>query len=495
MSSTKSLILGSAAAVFVAIAGAQAADLPVKSKAVQYVKICSLYGAGYYYIPGTDTCIKIGGYVQFDFNLNANSFNSPFIQGASAFGSRNTDFFTSRQRTQFTVDTRTATEYGVVRSYWDVKLEFTSNTDAVAGGSIEVHYGFVQFAGFTFGKSVSAYGTPWNGSPANSNTSNFFGGIDNSTGVSNINYMWEFGNGITAQLGIDEAKTTLAGTSYERAVLINGNQPGLTQANISNGVYTNAYGGNAAPDIVGNIRIDQAAFTAQISAAAHNIHSTYYGADETTGHPSDAWGYAVQGGLQLKNIPTGAGDKFTVDVAYAKGANRYIIGGTIGNAYSMTNGGSTFPASYQNIAIGVNADGIFATNGSIEKTDVFGVNVGFIHNWNQYWESDLFGSYSKVDFNANASNIYCTQFNALAGAKSNGYSCNPDFAIWQIGTRLAWTPVKNLTFSSELMYTALDQSMAGSAVLTPGTFKPAGATYDFKDLGTLSGNFRVRRAF
>ncbi len=59
----KSVLLGSAA-VLAAIAGAQAADLPVKAKAVEYVKVCSLYGAGFYYIPGTDTCIKIGGYAR-----------------------------------------------------------------------------------------------------------------------------------------------------------------------------------------------------------------------------------------------------------------------------------------------------------------------------------------------------------------------------------------------------------------------------------------------
>jgi Porin subfamily len=44
------------AAVVAAAAGAQAADMPVKAKPVQYVKICSLYGDGFYYIPGTDTC-------------------------------------------------------------------------------------------------------------------------------------------------------------------------------------------------------------------------------------------------------------------------------------------------------------------------------------------------------------------------------------------------------------------------------------------------------
>jgi hypothetical protein len=63
MKMVKSLILGSAAGL-VAMSGAQAADLPVKAKAVEYVRICSLYGAGFYYIPGTDTCIKLGGYVR-----------------------------------------------------------------------------------------------------------------------------------------------------------------------------------------------------------------------------------------------------------------------------------------------------------------------------------------------------------------------------------------------------------------------------------------------
>ena len=53
MKLVKSLILGSAAGL-IAVGGAQAADLPVKAKAVEYVKICSLYGAGFYYIPGTE---------------------------------------------------------------------------------------------------------------------------------------------------------------------------------------------------------------------------------------------------------------------------------------------------------------------------------------------------------------------------------------------------------------------------------------------------------
>src|SRR5664280_3752344 len=70
MKMVKSLILGSAAGL-IAMSGAQAADLPVKAKAVEYVRICSLYGAGFYYIPGTDTCIKLGGYLRVDTSFNA----------------------------------------------------------------------------------------------------------------------------------------------------------------------------------------------------------------------------------------------------------------------------------------------------------------------------------------------------------------------------------------------------------------------------------------
>ena len=62
----KGLLLGSAAAL-VATGGAQAADLPVKAQPVQFVKICSLYGVGFYYVPGTDMCLKIGGWVRAEY--------------------------------------------------------------------------------------------------------------------------------------------------------------------------------------------------------------------------------------------------------------------------------------------------------------------------------------------------------------------------------------------------------------------------------------------
>ncbi len=62
----KSLLLSSAATL-VAISGAQAADTIIapEPEAVEYVRICDAYGAGYFYIPGTETCLRIGGYVRY----------------------------------------------------------------------------------------------------------------------------------------------------------------------------------------------------------------------------------------------------------------------------------------------------------------------------------------------------------------------------------------------------------------------------------------------
>ena len=82
MKMVKSLILGSAAGL-VAMSGAQAADLPVKAKAVEYVRICSLYGAGFFYIPGTDTCIKLGGYLRVE-----TAFNTNAVYGGAYSGDR-----------------------------------------------------------------------------------------------------------------------------------------------------------------------------------------------------------------------------------------------------------------------------------------------------------------------------------------------------------------------------------------------------------------------
>src|ERR1700754_2347612 len=109
-----------------AFEGAIAADLPVKAKPVEHVRICSSYGAGFYYVPGTDTCIKIGGLVRIDTAPNAFVYDLPAWNGDLGQQNRYRDYFTTRSRMSLTVDTRTATEYGVVRTFAQGDFQFTT---------------------------------------------------------------------------------------------------------------------------------------------------------------------------------------------------------------------------------------------------------------------------------------------------------------------------------------------------------------------------------
>ena len=124
MTMGKSLLLGTAAGL-VTIAGAQAADLPVKAKPVEYVKICSLYGVGFYYIPGTDMCIKIGGWVRAEYGWGNNgNFTWGWANGnVNNRTTNNSDF---RARGYITADARNQTEYGTVRGYIAVGSARTS---------------------------------------------------------------------------------------------------------------------------------------------------------------------------------------------------------------------------------------------------------------------------------------------------------------------------------------------------------------------------------
>jgi hypothetical protein len=519
MKTVKSLILGSAAGLL-ALSGAQAADLPVKAKAVEYVKICSLYGAGFYYIPGTDTCIKLGGYLRVDSTFNGGIYDSPAWAGDIGQQNRYRDYFAARSRMALTVDTRTASEYGVIRTFGQGDFQFSTlaasrnpnvlNTnlannaqllDTPGGGYVAVEFVFIQFAGFTFGKSASAYSTPWHGYPGN-NTSFLLGGEDNVTGVNNIQYTAQFGNGVSGTIGLDDPAV------FNRTAVSN-----LSTGLSAVGVTGSAYAGVHAPDIVGNIRVDQAWGLFQISAAAHEVSGSYNALtaataapsalSEISGHPETKWGGSVMAALQIKNIPTGPGDDIKVDVSYAKGDTKNVISTAATSPnFAMFGFSSPVAGAYQTVGFGATTDAVYrpgSTDG-LKLTEAYGVRGAFNHNWDPYWSSSLFGSYSAVRYNGAVSDLttakgaYCAAYGATVAGQGVTYTCNPDFNVSQLGVVTRWTPVKNLTFSAEVMWFHLDQKYSGVATLTPSAPKPT-ATYEFKDQDTVSLNVRLQRNF
>ena len=139
MKMVKSLLLGSAAGL-AALTGAQAADLPVKAKPVEYVKICSLYGAGFYYIPGTDTCIRIGGHIRAEVNFNARGTmlqtHGSLAATATRTRTRDRDIFFTRSRVFTNVDTRTQTSFGTLRTFSVVRAELNTPTGLAASAGI-----------------------------------------------------------------------------------------------------------------------------------------------------------------------------------------------------------------------------------------------------------------------------------------------------------------------------------------------------------------------
>ncbi len=521
MKPVRTLIVGSIAGLLV-MGGAQAADLPVKAKAVEYVRICSLYGAGFFYIPGTDTCIKLGGYLRVDTTFHGGVHGQPAWNGDIGQNNRYADYFVSRSRMALTVDTRTATEYGVVRTFGQGDFQFTTLggssfnpnvlqtnlgnnpqlLDTPGGGYVAVEYIFIQFAGFTFGKSASAYATPWQGFPGNI-SSNLLGGQNTDTGTNNIQYRVDFGNGVSASIGLDDPIV------WDRTSVFN-----LSTGLNAVGIAGNAYAGTHAPDIVGNIRIDQAWGLFQISAAAHEVNGSYNVLNATTaapnalseisGHPDTKWGGSVMAALQIKNLPTGEGDDIKLDASYAKGVTKMVIAtsGTSPN-FAMF-GGTGLVGAYQSVGFGATTDAVYLPaiaggTGDLKLTEAFGFRGAFNHNWDPYWSSSLYGSASFVRYGGTAGDLttakgqYCAVYTA-GKLVSPDYRCDPNFAVYQVGFLTRWTPVRNLTFSAEVQYFRLDQNFTGAAILTPSAPKPT-AVYQFKDQDAVHLQVRVQRNF
>jgi Porin subfamily len=521
MKMVKSLILGSAAGL-VAMSGAQAADLPVKAKPVEYVRICSLYGAGFFYIPGTDTCIKLGGYLRVDLAGNTNSDFGGAYSGAAGAQNRYRNYYTARSREDLTIDTRTATEYGVVRTFFDATFSWTTagvNSTGPLSGSfaagqaagiagsdtIGVYHAFIQFAGFTLGKTISQFSAPFVNYPAN-NFDQLVGGGGDVTGVNQLTYTAQFGNGVSGTISAQDQ------VAYYQTNQFNTSFPGVTAANLAQqaGVAfgstpygTNSIGGAWAPDLVAVLKVDQAWGVFQASFAAHDNHASYYTssttANETSGHPGDVWGWAAQAALTIKNIPWGPGDVINVSAVYTDGASRYNFQDLVPTTFAMY-GGTSALGAYQSLAFAAVADTVFSgtsfLNGtSQQKVQTWGMRGGYTHNWDPYWNTSIFGAYAAVQFGDVSKLALCANVAAVA-VVGTGFSCNPNFNIGQIGTKTGWTPVKNLTFSGEVVYTQLDQKYTGQVAIPAitATGKP-GANYELRDQSTWSFLARAQRNF
>jgi len=511
----KSLLLGSAAGL-IAVAGAQAADLPVKAKAVEYVKICSLYGVGYYYIPGTDTCIKIGGYVRWEGYHNAPTGNYPNHTTAGSFD-RGTNTFAMQARFRLTTDVRTQTEYGTLRSYFAFGVNtLNGNTGADATApALAMERAFIQFAGFTIGRSDTFFAF-YNGAAYGLVPLRF----DGSTGPGGLNvfaYTWQFGNGLSASISLEDgiqmgAPVIDLNTSVSAIPPLGAPGGGLPAA-LGFGTQTGDDRiGSFVPNIVANLRVDQAWGSAQIMGALHEVGGRYNRGipggctpSNFTGcpHPDNEWGWAVGGGLTLK-MPWDAKDTLSGVIAYSEGAGAYVA--------SLQNNNFIHK---QGIAIGQFTDGVFARpghipgyDGSVELTKTWGGTIAFEHYWTPSLRTAWVAGYMSVEYSDTAKAIMAAAhqqvpaaFGACGGALfgaatlTNVTNCNPDWSSYRLASRTMWNPVANLDVGLEVAYTKVNTAYAGAAILQFPVQNVATGTYNIEDQSFWTATVRVQRSF
>jgi hypothetical protein len=484
------------------------------------VRICSLYGAGFFYIPGTDTCIKLGGYLRAEMAINTNSVYTGNTSAQGGLGNRYTNGYTWRSREDLNIDTRTATEYGVVRTFFDSTFTWTGDTYSASGtnslatvysqlgalgvaapnnagagntsyGTLGVYYAFIQFAGFTMGKAVSPFDAQWSAYPGN-NFDGLVGGGGTITGVNQFAYTANFGNGVSGTIAaVDQ-------TQYMQAGILNLGAGGLATIPGTGVGFASANdtAGTVAPDIVGVLKVDQAWGVAQLSVAAHDNHAAYYNtAVVQSGHPDDKWGFAVQGALQIKNIPTGAGDVINVQGVYTDGATRYNIQNLAAGygAWTTFGGNSSVPGTIGTVGIGVAPDTIFALNGQQQLIQTWGMRGAFNHNWDPYWSTALYGAWASIHYSGGAAAIACASIvNTAAIVLTPGSGCNPNYDVGQLGVIVRWTPVKNLTFSTDFLYSHLSQNFHGTISTSGGN---GSGVYQIADQNTYQALIRAQRNF
>jgi len=286
----KGLLLGSAAAL-AAVTGANAADavMAPEPEPVEYVRVCDAYGSGFFYIPGTETCLQISGYVWYQIGAT-NDDGFPHVPNYNFMAG---DGWNKSVRARLNIDARSETEWGTLRSYIRFQADWIPNLD-YGDGPVAVDQAFIELGGLRMGYTESAWGETVNG--ISSFGSHSWGGL-------------YYG--------------------YQQRALIQYNFS-------SNGFFgtisleDDALGGEGyVPDVVGLI----------------GYEGGWGAVWARAGYDESADGFGASIGTQI-NIPNMAGSSFRLIGYYADGDHMYGTGLYAGNAYGLPNSEFSVLASY-----------------------------------------------------------------------------------------------------------------------------------------------------
>ena len=475
---------------------------PLKGPPVKYVRICDAYGAGFFYIPGAEGCIKIGGYLRLQGAANASGdgivAGADTMVGQGRFTRGDTNDFNYQGRAALSLDVRFLTEWGLLRGYvrGGVQVVTPFNNPNPSSSLFNTNgqpfvwwdRGFIEFAGFTVGRQRSFFDMF---DPVSSYTY----GNPRTTGDTDLNgaflagYTYRFGGGWSAAVSVEDpgshnrfgvADNSLAG--FFAFGVNTATDTGLSNQSLS------ARGLNM-PDVVGNVRLEQTWGYLGVSGAVHQVAGAYYGTGAVlgnvgAGHPDNKLGYAVSGAGKFY-IPGLGGNSIGLNVVYSNGAPGYAAKGA---AWQIYNNGTS-------VGVGWGVEGVFSSNnigtgvgsGPIELTKAWSINGAYQHIWNPQWNTSVYGGYTAVSYNqagAQIANSGLPAGNVCGGALGTftgfvplvGNSCNPDYSFWQIGSRTAYRPVDWLELGIDAFYTKFNTGYGGPANWVANGSQPASNT-------------------
>ncbi|MBD8553121.1 porin [Rhizobium sp. CFBP 8762] len=190
----KSLLLGSAAAL-AAVSGAHAADAIVAAEPepMEYVRVCDAFGTGYFYIPGTETCLKVGGYMRFDV-----SGGRPYqLVNRAGDSDGGLDTFA---RFMLNISTASDTEYGALKTYAEMRFNVNNGLDT-GEDNVSLAFGYIDLAGFRVGIDESAFMT-FSGYAGNVIYDDIIAAGPYRTAL--ISYTYDAGNGFSGVISLED---------------------------------------------------------------------------------------------------------------------------------------------------------------------------------------------------------------------------------------------------------------------------------------------------
>jgi hypothetical protein len=523
MTLIKSILLGSAAGI-VAVAGAQAADLPTKKAApvAQYVKICNVGGITGWTLPGSDTCVKLSGYITAQFtggNLST-QYSWGSVAGAATYAALNggtvppvlaaaatlkgasqvnqrilianhdtwgRDEFGWTTRANFGFDFASNTAYGPLIGHLDLNAENGSGFDNT-GGYTYLNTGYLTWAGITAGKAASFYSFTGGGD----NWANFFSPDQKGFNEPDLlAYTASFGGGFSATLAAQSPGCNGGGHPGNCSPGGSGGGTDLLESGLT-------YGGQRWPDIVANLHVTQGWGEAQISGVIHNVNvrdTLDYGAVDcgylgiaACNASQNKTGWGIDAGVKV-NLPSfGAGDDFLVTGSYTQSAVWYS-----GLPDAMWGENGQVNGNGQSMYM---ADAYFnpLTNTWSAPT-AWSVSALLEHHFTPQFYVDLEGSVGGLHWSNQGGGCYVYGLGCGIAQFVNG-TISPSATTWLIGADIGWNPVTNLNFDLELMYQAVNQSKPSGFI---GTFNSnTGVFYPGAWQGNSSGfagRLRITRYF